>query len=362
MTEPFNFSAGPAVLPKAVLAKAQAELANYQGTGMSIMEVSHRSALFQAVIDEAEASLRRLMEIPDNYHVLFLQGGASTQFSMIPMNLLEGGETVDVLDTGAWSQKAIKELDRVAKSHVVASSQSESYTTIPDIRTADWLETSAYRHITTNNTIFGTLMPEIPVHDSIPVVADMSSNILSQPYRVQDFGLIYAGAQKNIGPAGMTVVIIRDDLVGAGRPELPTMMTYRTHVDKKSMFNTPPTFAIYLSKLVFQWLEEQGGVSAIHAINQQKADLLYGYLDQSELFHATVAAPYRSLMNVCFKTNDSAIDHAFLGEAESANLHFLKGHRSVGGMRASLYNAMPIAGVERLLEVMDSFEQKQKRS
>ncbi|MEM7368489.1 MAG: 3-phosphoserine/phosphohydroxythreonine transaminase [Bacteroidota bacterium] len=354
----FNFSAGPAVLPEEVLLQVQQELLDYQGKGMSVMEMSHRSAPFQEIIDKAEACLRDLMGIPDNYQVLFLQGGASSQFSMIPLNLFRQSGKADFLDTGAWAVKAIAEARRYGVPRIVASSFEQSYRSIPDWKDDAWDPTADYAHITTNNTIAGTLMPRIPNTANVPLVADMSSNILSQEYEVAQFGIIYAGAQKNIGPAGLTLVIIREDLIGHALPITPKMFNYQTHAEKGSMFNTPSTFAIYVAGLVFDWINRQGGVSAVEQVNREKAKILYDFLDQSSCFYPHVHGADRSLMNVTFSLADESLNASFLQASTSAGLVGLKGHRSVGGMRASLYNAMPLAGLKALVEFMKTFEEK----
>ncbi|MEM9984980.1 MAG: 3-phosphoserine/phosphohydroxythreonine transaminase [Bacteroidota bacterium] len=354
----YNFSAGPAILPAQVLAQAQAELIDYQGTGMSIMEVSHRSKIFEEVIRSAESGLRELMRIPDRYAVLFTQGGAWTQFSAVPLNLLGGSKRADYLDTGAWSVKAIAEAERYGQVRVVASSKDRKYQYIPSTNPSDFDPDADYVHITTNNTIYGTTFPALPQGGGAPLVADMSSNILSQHYEVEDFGLIYAGAQKNIGPSGLTVTIIQKELLGKAHPLCPKMLNYQTHAEKDSLFNTPPTFAIYLADLVFQWLINQGGVRAMEQLNRQKAGLLYQYLDQSTLFEAPIQASDRSIMNVVFRAQSPEREQAFIDASSQQSFQFLKGHRSVGGMRASLYNAMPLAGVEALIEFMREFERR----
>lgn len=346
------------MLPTAVLAQAQQELIDYRGAGVSIMEMSHRGKIFGDVIARAEASLRELMQIPDQYRVLFLQGGASTQFAMIPMNLFRHSRKADYLDTGAWSQKAIKEANRYGATQVVASSKDRNYTYVPETKHTDYDSQADYLHVTTNNTIYGTRLPYLPGTPGVPVVADMSSNILSEPYEVTDYGLIYAGAQKNIGPAGLTIVIVREDLVGHAMDICPTMLNYQTHVTKGSMFNTPPTFGIYLAGLVFDWVLKQGGVSAMHAHNLSKATLLYDFLDASDYYSANVSGADRSLMNITFGLADKDAEARFVAEAEAIGLQALKGHRSVGGIRASIYNAMPLEGVQALVDFMGDFEQK----
>ncbi|MEO0470345.1 MAG: 3-phosphoserine/phosphohydroxythreonine transaminase [Bacteroidota bacterium] len=353
----YNFSAGPAVLPQEVLKKAQAELLDYQGSGMSVMEMSHRSAIFVDIMERAEASLRELMQIPDDYFVLFLQGGATTQFSMVPLNLFRNRKA-DYIDTGVWSVKAIAEASRFGQSNVVASSKADNFTYIPQTKREMFDPEADYVHITTNNTIYGTTMWELPNTADVPLVADMSSNILSQAYRVEDFGLIYAGAQKNIGPAGLTIVIVRKDLVGTPLAQTPLMLDYATHAKKKSAYNTPPSFAIYMAGLVFDWIKSVGGVAEMARRNQAKAAALYDFLDQSSLFSGTVNPADRSMMNVCFRTDSTEMDQNFLQAAEAVGLKTLKGHRLVGGMRASLYNPMPLEGVQALVNFMRDFEKK----
>ncbi|RMG59065.1 MAG: 3-phosphoserine/phosphohydroxythreonine transaminase [Bacteroidetes bacterium] len=359
MSPIYNFSAGPAVLPQAVLEKAQAELVNYQGSGMSIMEMSHRGKIFSGVRDRAEAALRELMAIPDSYAVLFLQGGASSQFSMVPLNLTRGGKA-DYVNTGAWSKKAIAEAKRYTQVRVVASSEDKTFCYIPALEASMFDPEADYVHITTNNTIYGTVFPELPPVGGVPLVADMSSNILSQVYRVEDFGLIYAGAQKNIGPAGVTIVIVRRDLLGQVLPATPKMFEYQIHADNDSMYNTPPTYGIYMAGLVFEWVLSQGGVAAMEARNREKAALLYDFLDGSELFSSTVQGAARSIMNVPFLLPSDELNAQFIAEADAAGLKTLKGHRSVGGMRASIYNAMPREGVVALVDFMKAFEAKAK--
>ncbi|UOY93052.1 3-phosphoserine/phosphohydroxythreonine transaminase [Ectobacillus sp. JY-23] len=349
----YNFSAGPSMLPLAVLEKAQQEFLDYCGTGMSVLEMSHRSSAFSEIIAQAEALLRELMNIPDTYKVLFVQGGASLQFSMVPLNLFKAG-TADYIHTGSWSKKAIAEARKYGHVHVASSSENQNFTYIPDVH--DLRPEADYVHITTNNTIEGTVFTKLPDTGSVPLVADMSSNILSQVYDISKFGVIYAGAQKNIGPAGLTVVIIREDLIGHAQKECPTMLDYSTHVKHGSLYNTPATYSIYMAKLVFEWLKEQGGVEAIEAINRKKAALLYDFLDESKLFSTPVLSDYRSIMNIPFMTPTAELDAAFLQGAKAQGLETLKGHRSVGGMRASIYNAMPMEGVEQLVSYMKTFE------
>ncbi len=358
MSRAYNFSAGPATLPLPVLERAQNELTDYQGTGMSVMEMSHRSAEFMEIIQSAEADLRSLMRIPNNYKVLFLQGGASTQFAMVPLNLLSGSHRADYVNTGSWSKKAIAEAKRYGAINVIASSEDKNFSYIPALSSDLFTPNADYVHITTNNTIYGTLFPTMPDTGDVPLVADMSSNILSQHYDISKFGLIYAGAQKNIGPAGVTIVIIREDLLGKAMEVTPTMLNYQTHTEADSMFNTPPCYSIYIAGLVFKWLAENGGIDAMERRNREKAGLLYDFLDNSSLFKGTVSKESRSIMNIPFVTGSDDLDARFIKEASARNLKTLKGHRSVGGMRASIYNAMPKDGVEALVEFMKEFESK----
>ncbi len=356
-----NFSAGPATIPTQVLARAQNEMLDWQGRGVSVMEVSHRSKEYLAIVEKAESKLRALMDIPDNYKVLFLQGGASLQFSAIPLNLLQGGQA-DYLTTGTWSKKALKEASRYAKLglgavHEVASAKDSNFTDVPSSSTWHVSDDAAYFHYCVNETIHGVQIFEPPQVDA-PLIADMSSCILSQPIDVSKFGMIYAGAQKNIGPAGLVIVIIRDDLLNQASDWCPLLMNYGHQAEKESMSNTPATYSWYLAGLVFDWLEEQGGVEAIGKINQQKADLLYNAIDNSAFYHNAVAKPYRSIMNVPFTLADSSLDKVFLAESEQAGLLSLKGHREVGGMRASIYNAVPLEWVQQLVDFMQAFEKK----
>jgi len=351
----FNFSAGPATLPESVLEEAGANLLSLGETGIGVMEHSHRGPALTAVFEEAEALCRQLASIPDNYHVLFLQGGASTQFAMVPMNLLSPGQTADYLVTGSWSQKAVKEAKLFGGVHTVCSSEDENFSYIPADR--DYSDRPRYVHFTSNNTIFGTQFREEPETPAdVPLICDASSDIFSHPIDVTKYGLIYAGAQKNLGPSGVTLVIVRDDLVEQGKDGLPSMLMYRTHAASKSCYNTPPAFGIYMMKLVFQWIVDQGGLAGIAELNQRKADKLYDYLDGSTLFHPTAKPGSRSNMNVTFVTNHEELDKKFIAFAKDQELDGLKGHRSVGGMRASIYNAFPEAGVDRLIEVMQHFE------
>ncbi|MBU5593741.1 3-phosphoserine/phosphohydroxythreonine transaminase [Amphibacillus sp. MSJ-3] len=357
MSKVYNFSAGPAILPKSVLEKAQAELLDFNGSGMSVMELSHRSNWFMTILEEAESGIRKLMNIPDNYKVLFLQGGASQQFAMVPMNLLVNNKQADYVLTGSWSKKAYKEAKAFGEIQVVGE---DTINHIPSLTKEMFNPKADYVHITTNNTIEGTAFSELPDTGDIPLVADMSSNILSTPIDVSKFGIIYAGAQKNIGPAGLTIVIIRDDLIGLASGSIPTIFDYKTHAENNSVFNTPPTFSIYVAKLVFDWLQELGGLEVIEKINREKADLLYGALDQSNMFEAPIKGRDRSLMNVPFiaANGDKELEAKFINEAKENGLETLKGHRSVGGMRASIYNAMPLEGVKALVDFIKEFERK----
>ncbi len=346
------------MLPESVLAKAASEMLDYQGTGESVMEMSHRSKEYQAIIDGCEALLREVMGIPDNYKVLFLQGGASSQFAMVPMNLMTGSGKADFVITGQWATKAYKEASRYGDCKAVASSKDKTFSYIPKLDPAEFRPDADYFHICLNNTIYGTVWHELPDTGSVPLVADVSSCILSEPIDVSRFGLLYAGAQKNMGPAGLTVVIVREDLVGKAMESTPTMFNYQTHVDNGSMFNTPPTYAIYICKLVLEWLKnEVGGLAGMKKINEKKAGLLYDFLDRSKLFKGTVAKEDRSLMNIPFVTGSDELDAKFVSEAKAAGFLNLKGHRSVGGMRASIYNAMPAEGVEKLVALMAKFEE-----
>jgi phosphoserine aminotransferase len=358
MTSIYNFSAGPAVLPKAVLQQVQQELVDWHGSGMSVMEMSHRGKEFMGIAAEAEADLRALMNIPTNYKVLFLQGGASSQFAMVPMNLLRGKTSADYLNTGEWSKKAIKEAKKFGSVNVVASSEDKNFSYAPTQDQWKLDPNAAYVHYTPNETIGGVEIFWTPETGSVPLVADMSSNILSRPIDVTKYGLIYAGAQKNIGPAGLTIVIVREDLIGQVVAGTPTMFDYKTHADNESMYNTPPTFAMYVAGLVFKLLAKQGGLAAMEKANREKAALLYTKLDSTGFYNSPVAKENRSLMNVPFTLKDAALDEAFLKGAKERGLLQLKGHRSVGGMRASIYNAMPMAGVQTLVDFMSEFEKQ----
>lgn len=358
MARVFNFSAGPAALPEEVLRQAAEEMLDWHGAGMSVMEMSHRGKEFMAIAAQAEADLRELMGIPGHYKVLFLQGGASLQFEMVPMNLLRGKPVADYVHTGEWAKKAIKAAKCFGSVNVVASSEDKSFTYAP--AQAEWKlsKDAAYVHYTANETIGGVEFHWTPDTGDVPLVCDMSSNILSKPVDVSKYGLIYAGAQKNIGPAGLTIVIVREDLVGQAQPALSPMLDYKTHVDAASMYNTPPTYAIYIAGLVFQWLKKQGGVAAMEQKNIAKAQLLYDYLDATEFYRNPVRKSDRSRMNVPFTLKDASLDEAFLKGAKERGLVQLKGHRSVGGMRASIYNAMPLAGVQALVDYMKEFEKR----
>jgi phosphoserine aminotransferase len=352
----YNFSAGPAVLPRAVLEQARDELVNWQGCGMSVMEMSHRGKEYMSIQAQAEADLRELMGIPAHYKVLFLQGGASSQFAMVPMNLLRGKTSADYLNTGEWSKKAIKEAKKYGQVNVVASAEDKKFSYAPTQDAWKLDANAAYVHYTPNETIGGVEIFWTPETGEVPLVADMSSNILSRPIDVSKFGLIYAGAQKNIGPAGVTVVIVRDDLIGQTVAGTPTMMDYKTHGDNESMYNTPPTYAIYIAGLVFKLLKAKGGLAAMEQANIAKANLLYDAMDSSDFYNSPVALENRSRMNIPFTLQDAALDEDFLKGAKAHGLVQLKGHRSVGGMRASIYNAMPIAGVAALVAYMKEFE------
>ncbi len=356
MSRVYNFSAGPAVLPEEVLNIAANELTEYKTTGQSVMEMSHRSKEYGAIISECEGLLREVMSIPDNYKVLFLQGGASSQFAMIPLNLMNKSKKADFVITGQWAKKAYQEAQRYGECKVIASSADKTFSYIPQLDETSFTKDADYFHICMNNTIYGSRFVDLPETGSVPLVADMSSCILSEPYDVSKFGIIYAGAQKNMGPAGLTVVIIREDLIGNAQDITPTMFNYKTHAENDSMYNTPPTYGIYILKLVLEWVKNKGGLEAMKAINEKKAAILYDFLDSSKMFNATVFGKDRSLMNVPFVTGNEELDSKFVTQAKAAGFINLKGHRSVGGMRASIYNAMPVEGVEKLVEFMKTFE------
>ena len=358
MSRVYNFAAGPAVLPEEVLKEAAEEMLDYRGTGMSVMEMSHRSKAFEEIIQDAERDLRELMNIPDNYKVLFLQGGGSTQFAMIPMNLMKN-KVADYIVTGQWAKKAAKEAEKYGEVHVIASSEDKTFSYIPDCSDLDISEDADYVYICENNTIYGTKFKELPNTKGKTLVADVSSCFLSEPVDVSKYGVIYGGVQKNVGPAGVVIAIIREDLITDDVLEgTPTMLKYKTHADAKSLYNTPPAYGIYICGKVFKWLKKQGGLEAIKERNEKKAKILYDYLDESKLFKGTVVPKDRSLMNVPFVTGDKDLDAKFVKEAKKAGFENLKGHRSVGGMRASIYNAMPIEGVEKLVEFMKAFEKE----
>ncbi len=358
MSRVYNFSAGPAMLPQVVLERAREELLDWHGSGMSVMEMSHRGKEFMSIAEKASADLRELMAIPETHEILFLQGGASSQFAMVPMNLLRGKQRADYINTGAWSKKAIAEAKRYCEVNVAASSEASNFTTVPPQESWQLSEDAAYVHYTPNETIGGVEFPFIPETGDVPLVADMSSTILSRPLDVSRFGVIYAGAQKNIGPAGLTVVIVRKDLMGETLDGTPTMFDYKVHADNGSMSNTTPTYSWYLAGLVFALLKEQGGLQKMAEINKRKSDKLYAAIDASDFYQNPVDPACRSWMNVPFTLADAKLDATFLEEAKAAGLTTLKGHRSVGGMRASIYNAMPEAGVDALVAFMADFEQR----
>ena len=350
----YNFSAGPAVLPEEVLKEAADEMMDYEGSGMSVMEMSHRSAVYDSIIKGAEKDLRDILAIPDNYKVMFLQGGASTQFAMIPMNLMKN-RVADYIVTGQWAKKAYKEACIYGKANVIASSEDKTYSYIPDCSDLPISEDADYVYICENNTIYGTKYKKLPNTKGKILVSDVSSCFLSEPMNVSDYGVVYGGVQKNIGPAGVVITIMREDLPGT-----PTMLKYKTHADNDSLYNTPPAYGIYICGKVFKWLKKMGGLEVMKERNEKKAKILYDFLDSSDLFKGTVVPEDRSLMNVPFVTGNADLDAKFVAEAKKAGLENLKGHRSVGGMRASIYNAMPQAGVEKLVEFMSDFEKKNK--
>lgn len=357
MSRVYNFSAGPSMLPEPVLEKAAAQMLDYEGSGQSVMEMSHRSKVYGGIIESAEALLREVMNIPDNYKVLFLQGGASSQFAMVPMNLMTKSGKADYVITGQWAKKAYKEASRYGNANVVASSEDKTFSYIPKLDPSTFTKDADYFHICMNNTIYGTAYHELPQTGDVPLVADISSYILSQPIDVSKFGVLYAGAQKNMAPAGVTIVIIRDNLIGNAMDITPTMFNYKTHADNGSMFNTPPCYTIYIAKLVLEWVKNEiGGLEAMKERNEKKAKLLYDFLDNSKLFKGTVVPEDRSLMNVPFVTGNADLDALFVKEASARGFENIKGHRSVGGMRASIYNAMPYEGVDALVKFMAEFE------
>ena len=358
MTRVFNFSAGPAALPEPVLQTAAAEMLDWHGSGMSVMEMSHRGKEFVGIAEEATSLLRELLAVPSNYKVLFMQGGAIAENAIVPMNLLRGRGGADYIDTGEWSKKSIKEAQRYCRVNVAASSKASQYTTIPPRDEWKLDPDAAYVHICSNETIGGVEYHFTPEVGDVPLVADMSSNILSRPVDVSRYGLIYAGAQKNVGPSGLTIVIVRDDLIGQALPITPSAFDYKTVADNDSMYNTPPTYAIYIAGLVFKWIQSQGGLAAMEAHNRAKAAVLYDYLATSSFYSCPVAPACRSLMNVPFRLKDESLDEAFLKGAKANGMVQLKGHRSVGGMRASIYNAMPIEGVQALVDFMADFAKR----
>ena len=358
MRRVYNFSAGPAVLPEEVLKEAAAEMLDYRGTGMSVMEMSHRSKSYETIIEDAESDLRDLLHIPENYKVLFLQGGGSTQFAMVPMNLMKN-RVADYIITGQWAKKAHKEASIYGKANAIASSADKTFSYIPDCSDLPVSEDADYVYICENNTIYGTKFWTLPNTKGKLLVADQSSCFLSEPVDVSKYGLIFAGAQKNVGPAGTVIVIIREDLITEDVLEgTPTMLRYKIHADAKSLYNTPPTYGIYMCGKVFKWLKAKGGLEEMKKINEEKAKILYDFLDESKLFKGTVVKKDRSIMNVPFITGNEELDALFVKESKAAGLENLKGHRTVGGMRASIYNAMPKAGVEKLVEFMSDFEKK----
>lgn len=360
MARVYNFSAGPSTLPETVLETAAAEMMDYKGTGQSVMEMSHRSAAFDAIIKDAEALMRELYKIPDNYKVLFLQGGASAQFSAIPLNFMNGSGKADYIVTGQWAKKAYEEAQKYGDAKAVASSADKTFSYIPKTKAEDFREDADYVYICMNNTIYGTLYNELPPVGDKMLIADVSSCALSEPLDISKFGVVYFGAQKNVAPAGLVVVIVREDLLGKAREGTPTMMDYKVQADADSLYNTPPCWPIYICKLVLDWIKELGGLEVMKERNVEKAKILYDFLDNSKMFRGTVVAEDRSLMNVPFVTGDNELDTKFVKEATKAGFVNLKGHRSVGGMRASIYNAMPIDGVRAIVAFMQKFEEENK--
>ncbi|MBQ6530287.1 MAG: 3-phosphoserine/phosphohydroxythreonine transaminase [Clostridia bacterium] len=357
MSRVYNFSAGPSMLPEEVLKKAQEEMVEYGTSGMSVMEMSHRSKDYQAIIDEAEALVRELMNVPDNYKVLFLQGGGSTQFAMIPLNLAKKNKKADYVITGQWAKKAAEQAEKYITVNRVASSADKTFSYIPKLDKSAFSDDADYFYICYNNTIYGTRYTSLPDTDK-PLIADISSCAMSEVIDVSKFGLLFAGAQKNLGPAGVTLVIVREDLIGDAMDITPIMLNYKTHADNGSMYNTPPTYAIYVLKLVLEWIKSKGGIAELQKINEAKAKILYDFLDSSKLFKGTVVPEDRSLMNAPFVTGDEEMDAKFIAAAKEAGFVNLKGHRTVGGMRASIYNAMPVEGVEKLVAFMKKFEEE----
>ena len=358
MSRVYNFSAGPSMLPEEVLKKAAAEMLDYEGSGQSVAEMSHRSKEFETIIKDAEALLRELMNIPDNYKVLFLQGGASTQFAAIPMNFMNGSGKADFIITGQWAKKAYSEAQKYGDCKVVASSADKTFSYIPKTTKEDFRQDADYAYVCLNNTIYGTFFKEIPDTGDVTLIADISSCFLSEPLDVTKFGMVYGGAQKNVAPSGLTIVIVREDLLGNARDYCPTMLDYKVHADNGSLYNTPPCYTIYICKLVLEWIKSLGGLEAMAERNRKKAEILYNFLDNSKMFKGTVVPEDRSLMNVPFVTDSEELNAKFIKEAKEAGFVNLKGHRTVGGMRASIYNAMPIEGVEKLVEFMTKFEKE----
>ena len=356
MARVFNFSAGPSMLPEEVLKKAAEEMLDYQGSGQSVMEMSHRSKVFDAIIKDTEKLFRELYNIPENYKVLFLQGGASTQFAAIPLNFMNGSGKADFIITGQWAKKAYQEAAKYGNARAVASSADKTFSYIPKTTKADFDPEADYVYICMNNTIYGTIFKELPDTGDVPLIADISSCILSEPLDISKFAMVYGGAQKNVAPAGVTICIIREDMLGKARDITPTMLNYQTMADNDSLYNTPPCWNIYITKLVLEWIKDMGGLEAMQAVNVKKAKILYDFLDSSKMFKGTVVPEDRSLMNVPFVTDSEELNAKFIKEATEKGFVNLKGHRSVGGMRASIYNAMPIEGVEKLVEFMAEFE------
>lgn len=356
MSRVYNFSAGPSMLPEEVLRTAADEMLDYKGSGQSVMEMSHRSKVFKSIIDEAEALFRELLNIPDNYKVLFLQGGASTQFAAIPLNFMNNSGKADFIITGQWAKKAYSEASRYGQTRIVASSADKTFSYLPKTSPSDFDQDADYAYICINNTIYGTCFRQIPDVGNVPLIGDISSSFMSEPVDVSKFAVLYGGAQKNIGPAGLTVVIVREDFLGKARDITPTMLNYAIHAENGSMYNTPPCYSIYICKLVLEWIKCKGGLEKMKEHNERKAKILYDYLDSSKMFRGTVVKEDRSLMNVPFVTDSDELNAKFIAEAEKAGFVNLKGHRTVGGMRASIYNAMPIEGVEKLVEFMKKFE------
>ena len=357
MSRVYNFSAGPSMLPESVLNKAAAEMLDYQGSGQSVMEMSHRSKIYKTIIDGAEALLRELMNIPDNYKVLFLQGGASTQFAAIPLNFMNNSGKADYIVTGQWAKKALAEAQKYGDAKAVASSADKTFTYIPKTKREDFRPDADYVYICMNNTIYGTVYHELPDTGDIPLIADISSCFLSEPLDVSKFAMVYGGAQKNVAPAGLTIAIIREDMLGNARDITPTMLNYQIHADNGSMYNTPPCYTIYICKLVLEWIQNLGGLEKMKLRNEAKAKMIYDFLDSSKMFRGTVVPEDRSLMNVPFVTDSDELNAKFIKQAEEAGFVNLKGHRTVGGMRASIYNAMPVEGVEKLVAFMKKFEE-----